>query len=127
MLPALPFGRIALYSFALNTLWEFGQCIFLYDMWGRGFWRSAAWMWSAIFGDVVIVLGVVLSAAWISRCAGRLAPPTVAGWSALLSVGFVAGIRLEWLAQALDLWDYSDLMPTLSMSGCKVGLSPSYR
>jgi hypothetical protein len=36
----------------------------------------------------------------------------------------VASVGLEWAAQALDLWGYSDLMPTLTVLGHTVGLSP---
>ena len=38
-------------------VWEFGQCLFLYDMWSWGVWGTTVWMWAAIIGDVGIVLG----------------------------------------------------------------------
>ena len=38
-------------------VWEFGQCLFLYDMWSWGVWGATVWMWAAIIGDVGIVLG----------------------------------------------------------------------
>jgi hypothetical protein len=120
---ALPLKRIALWGFGLNTAWEFGQCTLLYDMWDWGFWRATVWMWGAIFGDVVIVLGVVLGATLLAG-ADRLRPPDAAGWAALLGVGFVAAVGLEWAAQALELWGYSDLMPTITVLGHTVGLSP---
>jgi hypothetical protein len=85
-------------------VWEFGQCIVLYDMWDWGFWRTTAWMWGAIAGDVLIVLGVVEAA--------------------LLAVGFAASVGPELAAQALNLWGYSDLMPTVTVLGHTVGLSP---
>lgn len=115
--------RIALWGFALNAVWEFGQCLFLYDMWGWGFWRTTAWMWGAIVGDVVIVLGVAALAGLVVGGA-HLAPPDVRGWAALLLVGFVAAVFLEWAAQALSLWGYSALMPTITVLGHTVGLSP---
>ncbi len=37
--------QIAAWGFLLNMVWEFGQCLFLYDMWSWGFWRGAGWMW----------------------------------------------------------------------------------
>src|SRR5690606_35055604 len=107
----------------LNAIWEFGQCTLLYDMWGWGFWRATAWMWGAILGDVLIVLGMT----WFSaRLMGvdRLTPPDGAGWAALLGVGFASAVGLEWAAQALDLWGYSELMPTVEVLGRTVGLSP---
>lgn len=119
----LPLQRVALWGFLLNMLWEFGQCTVLYDMWDWDFWRATVWMWGAIFGDVVIVLGVVLGAVLLVG-ARRVAPPDTLGWVALLGVGFVASVGLEWAAQALELWGYSNLMPTLSIFGHTVGLSP---
>ena len=119
----LPLRRIALWGFGLHALWEFAQCTLLYDMWDWGFWRATAWMWGAIAGDVVITLGVALGAALVVG-ARHLAPPDRRGWTSLLGVGFVASIWLEWGAQALDLWGYSDLMPTLTVLGHTVGLSP---
>lgn len=120
---AFPWKRVAVWGLVLNMLWEFGQCVFLYDMWDWGFWRGTLWMWGAIFGDVLIVLGVVFLA---GRLAGhrRLMPLDARGWTALLAVGFVASVVLEWLARVLDLWDYSDLMPTLTLLGHTVGLAP---
>ncbi len=119
----LAWGRIAAWSLGLNAVWESLQCGFLYDMGDRGFWRSTVWMWGAIFGDVLIVLGVAALAARLGG-AGRLAPPDAPGWSALLGVGFVAAVALEWAAQALGLWGYTVLMPTLLVFGREVGLSP---
>ncbi len=115
--------RIALFGLILNALWEFGQCTVLYDMWSWGFWKATLWMWAAIFGDVGIVLGVAFLA---GRLAGpaHLYPPDGRGWAALLGVGFAAGVGLEWLARALDLWGYTALMPTLTVGGEAVGLSP---
>jgi hypothetical protein len=121
--PSLPLKRIALWGFVLNMVWEFGQCTLLYDMWDWGFWRATLWMWGAILGDVGIVLGVVLGAVLLVG-ARRVAPPDGAGWAALLGVGFVASVGLEWAAQALGLWGYSAFMPTLTVIGHSVGLSP---
>lgn len=119
----LPLRNVALYGFILNAAWEFVQCVFLYDMWGSGFWRAAAWMWGAIIGDVLIVLGVTLLAR-LTVGSQHLLPPDRRGWAALLGVGFAASVFLEWLARALALWEYSSLMPTLTFFGYTVGLSP---
>ena len=119
----LPLRRIAVWGLGLHALWEFGQCTLLYDMWDWGFWRATAAMWSAIAGDVLITLGVVFGAA-LAVGARRLDPPRRLGWAALLGVGFVAAVGLEWGAQALSLWGYSSLMPTVTVFGHTVGLSP---
>lgn len=120
---AMPLGRITLWGFALNMVWEFGQCVFFYDMWEWGFWRATLGMWIAILGDVVVVLGVVYLG---SRIAGdrHFRPPHAKGWVALLLLGFVAGLAIEWLARALGLWEYSRLMPTLTFADYTIGISP---
>ena len=38
---------VAFWGLALNAAWEFGQCLWLYDMWSWGFWRTTVWMWAA--------------------------------------------------------------------------------
>lgn len=119
----LPLRRIATWAFLLNAIWEFGQCTMLYDMWGWGLLRGAAWMWAAILGDVVIVLGVV----WVScHVAGdnHMNPPDGRGTTVLISISGIASIALEWLARYVQLWEYSALMPTIEVLGFSVGLSP---
>ncbi len=117
----LPLKRLAGWAFVLNTMWEFGQCVFLFDMWDWPFWKATLYMWAAVAGDVLIVLGVV----WMARrLAPRVVPPDARGWGALLFVGACAALVLEWAALALDLWSYSALMPTVQVAGHAVGLSP---
>lgn len=118
-----PWTRVAFWGFGLNALWEFVQCVSLYDMWSMSFWRAVVWMWGAILGDVLVVLGVAALAVRLVGAA-RLRPPDGAGWAALLGVGLVAAVFLEWAAQALGLWGYTDLMPTLAVAGREVGLTP---
>lgn len=115
--------KIALWGFVLNMIWEFVQCTVLYDMWSWNFWKATAYMWGAIVGDVLIVLGIVYLA---SRFVGyaALSPPTRKGWTSLLAVGFVASVFLEWAALALNLWGYSEYMPTVEVFGYLVGLAP---
>ena len=120
---SLPWRRIAGWGFLLNAAWEFAQCVFLYDMWDWGFWRATLWMWGAIAGDVVIVVGVVFTSALLFD-GWRRTPPHIPGWLGLLLVGLVAGVGLEWLAQVLGLWGYTSLMPTVTVAGHAVGLSP---
>jgi hypothetical protein len=123
MLKRFPLKLLAAFGFLLNTIWEFAQCLFLYDMSGWSFWRAAVYMWAAIAGDVLIVLGVV-AVSWLSL--GRSMPALLSsrGWITTLALGLAAGVVLEWLARALDLWSYSVLMPTLIVAGETVGLAP---
>jgi len=120
---SLPWPGIAVYGFLLNMLWEFVQCTVLYDMWSWGFWRATAWMWGAIAGDVVIVLGVV-GLARLAVGADPLVSLNLQGWAGLLLIGFGASVGLEWAARALGLWGYSAWMPTITVLGHTVGLSP---
>lgn len=115
--------RIALWGFVLNMIWEFVQCTVLYDMWSWGFWKGSLYMWAAIFGDVLIVLGVVYLAARFVGYAG-LSPPTRRGWISLLCVGLVVGVFLEWAALELNLWGYTEYMPVMDVFGLSVGLAP---
>lgn len=119
---ALPLYRIALWGFLLNAFWEFGQYVLFYDMRDWGFWRGAA------CGDVGIVLGVV-ALARLAVGDNALISMSGRGWTALLAVGllavgFVASVLLEWLAKVVHLWSYSALMPTITLFGHSVGLSP---
>ncbi len=118
-----PYARVAFTGFLLNAGWEFFQCVFLFDMSKWGFWRASLWMWAAIAGDVLIVVGVM---GLVSLLFGveRLRPPDGRVWLGLLASGFVVSIGLEWLALTLDLWTYSSRMPTLRIGGETVGLSP---
>lgn len=119
----MPLRRIALFGFVLNTAWEFLQCTVLYDMWAWGFWRAALWMWGAILGDVVIVLGVAYLAFQVVDTR-HVMPLDWKGWTVLLAVGLIASVFLEWMAKVLELWSYSEWMPTFTLFGYTVGLSP---
>ena len=120
---AFPFKLLVAFGFLLNMLWEFAQCLVLYDMTGWSIWRSAAYMSAAIAGDVLIVLGVV-AASWLSL--GRSMPALLGsrGWITTLALGLVASVLLEWFARVLNLWSYSALMPTISVGDQTVGLAP---
>jgi len=122
-LQSLPIKLLAAFGFLLNVLWEFAQCLVLYDMTGWSIWRSAAYMSAAIAGDAVIVLGVV-AASWLSL--GRSMPALLSsrGWITTLALGLVAGVLLEWSARVLNLWSYSALMPAILVAGEAVGLAP---
>ncbi len=114
---------IVIWAFLLNTIWEFGQCLFLYDMWDWPFWKATFWMWAAIIGDVFIVLGL-----W--KLTELLFSPVnfeklkLKDYLYLIFISFFASIVLEWGAKFLELWTYSDLMPILTIFDYEVGLSP---
>jgi hypothetical protein len=120
---AFRFKLLVAFGFLLNMLWEFAQCLVLYDMSGWSFWRAAVYMWAAIAGDVLIVLGVVM-ASWILSQRSMAVLLSRRGWITTLALGLVAGLLLEWFARVLNLWSYSALMPTISVGGQAVGLAP---
>jgi len=121
---AFPFKLLVAFGFLLNMLWEFAQCLVLYDMSGWSFWRAAVYMWAAIAGDVLIVLGVVM-ASWILSQRSMAVLLSRRGWITTLALGLVAGLLLEWFARVLNLWSYSALMPTISVGDQTVGLAPT--
>jgi hypothetical protein len=120
---AFPWRRVALYALLLNGVWEFVQCTFLYDMWGMSFWRATLWMWAAIFGDVLIVLGVTALTRRLSGFHHRR-QVECRNWIGLLVISALAAVLLEWAARALGLWNYTPLMPTVRILGERVGLVP---
>lgn len=115
--------HIIFWAFILHTAWEFAQCVFLYDMWDWTFWKATIWMWAAVFGDILIVLGLWKTAASFSSLF-HFQMPRFKDYAFLLSLSFVASILLEWLARALDLWHYSSNMPSFELFNYQVGLSP---
>jgi len=115
--------RLALYGLGLNAVWEYVQCGTFYAMPDLSFWRHALLMWAAIFGDVVIVLGI----AYLARLtvgAGHLFPFDQKGWLAMLGFGLIASVILEWSARHLNLWAYNQRMPVIIIFGESIGLSP---
>ncbi|MDT7858246.1 hypothetical protein RQM47_16475 [Rubrivirga sp. S365] len=115
--------RFALWSAALHGAWEYAQCPPFYDMTGLPKPKHDALMLAATAGDVAINLGVASVA---ERVAGRDAVRqlTPRGTAALLGVGLVAAVGLEWGAQRLGLWRYTDRMPTVHVAGHDVGVLP---
>jgi len=118
-----PLKLLAAFGALLNTVWEFAQCLFLYDMTGWSIWKGAAYMSASIAGDVLIVLGVV-AASWLLFGRSVSALLGSRGRITTIALGFVAGILLEWFARVLNLWSYSALMPTITVAGESVGLAP---
>lgn len=119
----LPIFDICVWAVALNAAWEFLQCTVLYDMWRWGVVRGSLYMWGAIVGDVGIVLGVYYVASKLAG-ASHLLPLDSRGWGTMLAIGLAAAIFLEWLARAIGLWGYTDLMPTIAIGDNAVGVSP---
>jgi len=112
-----------LWAFILHTGWEFGQCLFLYDMWDWPFLKATIWMWGAIFGDILIVLALwKVSATLVPSI--NYSQPNAISYLFLIVLSFVVSILLEWIAIALNLWEYSDAMPVLTVFSYEVGLSP---
>lgn len=115
VIPKYRFITIALYGLILNTIWEFVQAGPLYDMWEE--------VSLAILGDVLLVLGVA-GASVIICGSSNVFPLSLKGCISLITIGFIAGLLLEWIAKALDWWTYNELMPVISVMGETVGLAP---
>ncbi len=114
---------IVIWAFLLNTIWEFGQCVFLYDMWDWPFWKATVWMWAAIIGDVFIVLGLWKITERIFS-ATNFFESNLKDYLYLSGVSFIASVVLEWGAKYFELWTYSNMMPIVSLFNYEVGLSP---
>lgn len=114
---------IVIWAFLLNTIWEFGQCLFLYDMRDWPFLKATVWMWAAIIGDVFIVLGL-----WkiteLTFSSTKFAKLNLKDYLYLIGISLLASVILEWVAKYLQLWTYSDMMPIVSVFNYEVGLSP---
>jgi len=115
--------HVVFWAFLLHTLWELIQCLFLYEMWDWPFWEATLWMWAAIFGDILIVLGLWKAAA-VFASAIQVNVTGFKGYALLLSISFLASIFLEWIAKVLNLWQYSSNMPVIEILNYEVGLSP---
>lgn len=122
VLGALLWRRIALAALLLNGAWEFVQCRLFYEMNG-GWMQGWLWMLGAVLADVVLVLGVFWGAAvLVGR--QRVEPPDGRGWCALLGIGLIFGLLVEWAARSLGLWRYGPQMPTVNFFGVALGLAP---
>src|SRR5699024_6358892 len=116
-------AKIILWAFILNTLWEFAQCLWFFDMWSWSFWKATIWMWAAIFGDILIVLGVwKVTTLLVSSI--HFARPSIKGYAILLLISFIAAVFLEWIAVYLELWSYNENMPVVSIGNHQVGILP---
>ena len=115
--------KVVFWAFLLNTIWEFTQCLFFYEMWDWTFWKATFWMWAAVFGDILIVLGLWQGLKKLFKSTGLL-KKTVVKYLLLLLLSFGASIFLEWMALYLELWEYNTSMPSFYSFNFKVGLTP---
>lgn len=115
--------HVVFWAFTLNTIWEFGQCIYFYNMWSWPFWKATFWMWAAIFGDILIVLGLwKITTMLLSTI--NFYRPKITGYAVLLFISFITAIFLEWIAIVFGLWEYDPSMPTLIIGNHRVGILP---
>jgi hypothetical protein len=92
-------------------------------MWGWPFLKATVWMWAATIGDVFIVLALYgINRQFFSDVG--LTEFTVKHYAFFVTISFLASVVLEWGAKFLELWDYSELMPVLSIFNYEIGLSP---
>jgi len=115
--------KVIFWAFLLNTIWEFTQCLFFYEMWSWEFWKATFWMWAAVFGDILIVLGLWQGLIKLFQSTELLKKASLK-YLLLLILSFVASIFLEWMALYLELWEYDSSMPSLYLFEYKVGLTP---
>ena len=111
---SLPRRRVAASGFLLNMVWEFGQCLFLYDMWSWGVWGATVWMWAAIIGDVGIVLG---GSALAQSVVGPATPARMNGQETMECMGAMGAtgwaMWLFWgLLTVLVMWSLYRLFAT---------------
>ncbi|WP_176719475.1 hypothetical protein [Rhodohalobacter halophilus] len=92
-------------------------------MWDWPFLKGTLWMWAAIFGDILIVLGLWKGTTLLFPSV-QFKSPRRKGYLTLLILSFIASIFLEWIAIYLDLWQYTAAMPVVTMFNHEVGLSP---
>lgn len=77
----------------------------------------------AIFGDILIVLGLWKITTLLVPSA-HFYHPNIAGFVILLVISFLTAIFLEWLALELELWEYDSSMPVITVGNREVGISP---
>ena len=115
--------RRALWAAALHGAWEYAQCPPFYDMGTMTGLRHHALMIAATIGDVPITLGVAAAAERLTS-ERDVRETTARGTAAMLGAGLVAAAGLEWGAQKLRLWRYTERMPTVRVLDHEVGLAP---
>ncbi|WP_103664475.1 hypothetical protein [Gracilimonas amylolytica] len=119
-----PTKKVIFWAFILNTIWEFVQCGFLYGMWDWPFLKATVWMWGAVLGDIIIVLGLWRATSMLTSSVHLEPRLGRKGYIVLFGLSFAASIFLEWVAIFLSLWEYTSAMPELTIFSYEVGLSP---
>lgn len=119
----LPIKTIILYSFILNAIWEFVQCIFLYNMWSWSFIKSIIVMWLAILGDVLITLSIIYIVAFLIDI-DKIKNLNLKAIVLIVLISFYSSVFLELTAKVLKLWEYSEYMPVITIMDYTLGLSP---
>ncbi len=124
LLPVSVLLKIAFYGLILNAIWEFAHAGLLYDMWNEvPLAKGLFHIMLAILGDMLIVLAISIVAVLICGLSDLLSLG-YKSFLCMLLIGFTAGMVLEWIPKLLGWWTYNDLMPTLTIMGETVGLSP---
>jgi hypothetical protein len=93
-------------------------------MWSWPFWESTIWMWVAVFGDILIVLGLWKGAGLLTTNLGQFHTPSQTGYLVLLLLSFGAGIVLEWVAVYFNLWSYDESMAVVEVLSHSIGVLP---
>ena len=108
----------------LSFAWELAQ-LPLYAIWREASPGDIAFaVLHCTVGDLLIGAAALALALTLAR-AGALAQwnwRRVALWSAILAVVYTASS--EWLNTTLGRWSYAPSMPTLTLGGVRIGLSP---
>ncbi|MEO9885054.1 MAG: hypothetical protein ABJR05_00880 [Balneola sp.] len=115
---------IALYGFILNLIWELAHAGSLYDMWKKVDTSIGIFhIFIASVGDMIMVIAITNFSAKLSQVFS-ISSISAKFYFYMLFFGMVSGVILEWSAKALNFWTYNELMPTLTILGEDVGLSP---
>lgn len=109
----------AVATYALNLIWEVAQAP-LYAGY-RDFWQNLPMCAWASLGDVVIVAAIYALFAVVHRDIDWVTRLRLEGLAAIVVVGALVGVAVEWWALATVRWDYA-AMPILPV--VRVGLLP---
>lgn len=123
-LPSAFYLRVGLWTVLLHGVWEYAQVIPLYRCWER--WSRWQRIWilpAATVGDALATV-ILTAVGAILLGPAHMRPLSGAGGALLLGLGFGVGVVLETGARRLDLWRYTDVMPTLGVAGHRVGIAP---
>ena len=108
-----------------NLAWEFAQMP-LYTLWQTGTWSEIAFAAAHCTGGDVLI---ALSSLTIAILAVGTGQWPLHRFGAVAAVTIVLGVGYTVLSEYLNIviraaWAYSHLMPVVSLSGFRIGLSP---